>query len=309
MGIFSAFTKQLTPIIDRRRLYGEINNVREILNETLGPSIQLFIEAHQEVGGFKSQESIQYINRLTSSVRLIGTRWPELFNGVLDLVRSQLDEIEKLVPRKFAPNLSTADMSYSQANILLYLNTISRFADDFLRTASVLTSWEAAKQGGIPFRPSRGVKAMNDNALVRTRNAIVLFYTHRADLTRVISSLTDATISEDTEETVTTSTPVGRLTIMDRQANISAYEFNPFYVIGKWVAEYQVKRFKRRKEERTALQLRLQELRIIRDDRPLDQRSKVQRLIENVDGRIADYDAEIARFEDRYLQDVDEWSE
>lgn len=122
---------------------------------------------------------------------------------------------------------------------------------------------------------------------------------HQRDFDKVLKNVSDAVISPDTYQLAEKSQSEDKLAPF-RTRNFSVSN-NPFFLFGKWLSEVQVKLFWSAKEERQALQLRLQELRELEEDGKAS--PKLQQHIRYTESRIEELNYRIQKVYDENVID------
>lgn len=304
-GFFSKFTNKVTEVIDRRRLIGEVH----VVSETLEDSAQISIQNLEEYFGKTlptSREGRSFVDDLSRAIRFNPkTDWVDVLDESVDIVRDHLKVLEGEITRKFSNQINADDMTYRQANICLYLGIISQYLDALSRTTTLLFGYEANMVGGTPYRPKRDVAVIDAEATKIVLDLIPVFFLNAKSLARTINTLTDAEISDENEALLTNTQGASKLRLTTQRNLIIGARYNIIYSVRKFFRELEVRRYNRRKELRSAQQLRLQELLELRNEN--GEQPKLERFIKAVEDRITKIDSQITRFEEDHLQDDEGW--
>ena len=308
MGKITRFLRSIVPVLERRALRGELAELQERYTEQLRPAFDDF-RGYFDNRQMKSNEAKNIERSIVRASRLAGVNSLSVTLGELyNVVGQHLEVLSKEVDRLFSSSTPAEGMTFKQANIVAYLGELSEFMDAGLRVQYLVTAQECAASGGIAFRPNRGEAAINEAAIATVCSLAPVLLTSLSDLGKAIRQLTDAVVDEESEEMLGASTPVKTLLIRNSTSGAFGGKYNFAEIIGKLRVERQVDKYNRNKEQRAVDRLRLQELREIEQDLPNENRAKIQRLIQAIDGRIGNLDYKIAKFEETYLKDKDEWS-
>lgn len=291
--------KRLPEVTDKERILSTIKNIRQAIYDQLNPTLDdlfAFFGENGPVSKFGKSFKAQVV--FESNIR----NEAEWFNGIthsVDIVKQHLDVLEYEVSKGFIKRLITEAATFRELNILGYVDVLFKYVDRLMKTCYVLAMEEAAATTKRPYRPSRGSFAYNSECssfVTRTMGAIKA---NGDNLAQAIKNLANAEVTEETVETLATTRPTFATRL--HPAGFLSSKWNIFFSAYKIYVEYQVNTYNRRKTERQALQLALQQAKEEREDAGANgDKAKVQRWIDSLEGRIERLDSQISNFEKEY---------
>lgn len=286
------YVRRLSPTYERKEVMGVLRQLREEMRDYTLPIAKDAQEAFVD-HTFKSAYTRELTQAMRKRVMFQGSPLDILVIS-LERLDSNIDVLEKEVKKKFAFQFSTANITYDRVELLRYIESALFYTKYFRKLLLRLVAEEAIALGSAaPLRWAKAERMWLDNNL----KAFVELYPAMAkdsrDLTKTLANTATAEIDEATAETAEKT--LGHKLDPMRLNAISA-NHNPFFIVGKMLAELQVKQYQATKEESQALQLRLQELREIQGGG--DTSPKLQKLIHHTENRIEQLDYRIHQIEE-----------
>lgn len=290
---------RLPEVTDKDRILATIKNIRQAIYEQLTPTLDdlfAFFGEHGPVSKFGKSFKARVL--FEANIR----HDAEWFNGIthsVDIVKEHLDVLEQEVSKGFIKRMVTQAATFRELNILGYVDVLFKYIDRLMKTCYVLAMEEAAAVTKRQYRPSRGSYAYNNECSSFVTRTMGMIQANRDDLSRAIKNLANAEVTEETVETLSTTRPSFATKL--HPSGFLASKWNIFFSAYKVYVEYQVNTYNRRKTERQALQLALQQAKEEREDANSNgEKAKVQRWIESLEGRIERLDSQISNFEKEY---------
>lgn len=296
MTEITQFVKQLDPTLDRRRIIGELETVRETLIYETSVSgrdaLEVLDRSFPATG-----EARSFSMRVIGAVRFPDKdRWYNTMIQSLNIALSFIDVLKGMVNSEFPPKLDTPSITYRQATILGIASNLNEYAQTFDRITTWLLNEAGAHAGGVANKPLPGEIAITKDAEHKFLSFMPFLFLHERDLKQYIKSTPDTVVDAESESVVTA---LGRNSWFS-EAHF-ATPWNPFYTYSKWRAEAQANQYNQRKEQRRAQQLRLLELRGLAEED--GETAMIQKQIQLTSSRINKIDAKLKEFEEDYLSD------
>jgi len=293
MSILS-FIQSLPSVMERRQVMNVIDQLKLEYDDTISPIIDDVREAFAGVpkksilGKRMDTVARRYISFSGDSLTLV-------LNNLTN-IRSSFDIIEKDVKTAFSVQFTNNNMSFERANVLKFIEALAfyiRYARKYLlflvaaESAALgkatITKWSAAEQEWIDTY-------MDDFfALYQTMSLPPSEFKAR------IQRASNATVDEATYQVAMQS--LGAQKTDPLQMDGFSPRQNPFMMLGRFLAEMQVTRYKEAQEEFYGLQLRLQELKDLKAGEPSN--PVIQKTIQAYEKRISEYEYELRAIEEK----------
>lgn len=307
-GIISSFTSSITPILERRQIRGAIASTEENLNENVRGSIEqlnTFFSGRvpEAKEGLKIVKSIQFAVHFAPL-----SRWSEILLESVDILASQLAFLMEESNRSFSNTVAKDGITFRQTTVLAYINYLSLYADALLRLCHMLTLFESKVSGGTGVHRSKAEIAEDEETVRVVLSGLTTLFTYRNSLGRAIAKIVDAEVTEETEETVLATRGKDSVGLSRNNIFIIGPYKNIFSYFGRLWVERGAKQYRLNRETKIANQLRLQELRELRDGDENFDRTKLSLLIKATEDRIEDLTYRIRTFEEENLAPQDQWS-
>ena len=289
----STFVKGLVQTLDRREVINAINTVYTETDEFTLPIIESIMEDASIADVIERTPTMTQLGAaIKREVRYDGLL--SLFKLSLEGVKSQLDVIKALAKTNIGTKVAVETVTFNQATMLQYVEYMG-FYTRYLRRALLVALGEINASKGSVTRSSWTKGDMEWLNVTRADFAqlsrVVLI--KDSEFTRLLKSIPDIEISEAASDAAR-AVVSGRLDPL-RLRNMKA-AINPLFSLGKVFAEFQVFVYRLAKEEKQALELRLQEIKELEAGGKAN--PKMQRYIQQTEERIAKYSYQIEKFED-----------
>lgn len=294
------FVQGLSPVLDRRQVVSEIKQVRDELTDNTMPELRQFQELFTTAGSntkpvpLDSKWVKQFERGLSRHMRFRGTSWVDAWVDTLEKTQFHLGDLEDLVRKEFGSEIPRSGMSFEKVTLLQVIEMMGFFVTYSRKLMLRITGEESTVQSkATKYTPSRGERELVDEQLDTFYLVFATLYQQK-DLKTTLTKLSDALIDEDTYEVARQSIPHNKQEAL--RVGMFSPSNNPFFIAGKWFAEWQVKRYQAAKEERQALQLRYQELRELAEDGNVN--PKLQQHITHTENRIESLNYKIQKIYD-----------
>lgn len=290
------FFAGLVPSFERSRIVEDVDALRSAVRDNLLPA---FRHAAALTASKKfASEKLASFNEVFALTLPEFRRWG-YFEAMLRLYTSlneKLDLIDRMVPELFAKDVTKESMTYRKASILQYLSII-RFVNEYssrcllrLLAAETLTLAGKADQVDRQLTPAE-IKWLDENQAAYMQ-ALKLLAIPTAELSSALETIPEITIVPERFDQVAATVGLQKLDPlrMGFIGNIG----NPIYFVRAYFAERQVEEYKRQKELKRALELRLMALKEAQAGKT---DARLQQQIEYTEARIARMNSELAELE------------
>lgn len=288
------YVRELAPVTERRELLNQIRSLREEYDATLAPIIddvgEVFgtMQLKSDLGMRLSTELRRAISFNTEPIKLV--------LDTLSNIRGSFDMIESEIRRLFAIQFTNSNLTFDRANMLRFVDGLSFYIRYGRKLLLNLIAQEAMKLGkATELKSSRAEKEWLYTNMAQFITLYPAMSLKTNELKQRLSRASNAEVNEGTYEVA-----VSALSMAQRDPlNMDGFSprQNPFVLFGKFLAEYQVERFKEAEQEFLALQLRLQEMREMQSSGKVD--ARLQKLIKEYEIRISDYNYRLGKIQDR----------
>lgn len=274
--------------------------IRAIREDLVSYTIPTYITAAEDFKKHpvKSKAMIDYENTFSKMVdrqnRQVGC-----FEATLHCLRNMqtnLDFIETLVEKSYSHDIVVAGITYKRAQILQYI-AITGFVSEYARRVLLyLLACEANVEAKtLPDgkeRPIPEINWLNANrsAFFRSLNVVSV---KEKELSALIENIPDITVTSDNEDL--TRETLGRHKVDPMNFHIIPIGLNPFHFFGVRWANRQVVKYQRAKEEKRAVEFRLEQLRSQRSGEP---DPRLEKTISYYEGEVNKLSAKIAKMEE-----------
>ena len=201
-------------------------------------------------------------------------------------LEDKLDIIDKMIPDLFAKDVTKESITYRKASILQYLATV-RFINEY--SARSLLRFLAAEQNAalgkedqidVQLAPAE-LKWLTDNQQAYLQ-ALKLLSIPVKDLAAALNQIPEITVVPERYDVVAQT--VGLQNLDPLKLGLISGNWNPIYHLRSLWVERQVEAYKRDKETKRALELRLLALKQAHEGK---QDARLAQQIEYIEGRIA----------------------
>jgi hypothetical protein len=249
MGIFDTFFKRLKSLINKKDLQFTIDNIHDILDdiEKLTTLYSVYMTENKP-----ANQDIKYLidNFYRTFENKIGSG-KNLFNDIsaaLLILKQNLKLIETYVEKNVPNNTIGSALSFKKGFALAYINNTEFCLDYILKLIDFYVDFEVNKS-----------KMLSKANIVYVEGNIKRFSLLFSNLTiktdkfeKEFNQLPDILITDDNQQLVTSEN--------ESIININSFmgfRYSPIFFISKIISDYQINKYKERKETIKYLQLRL----------------------------------------------------
>ncbi len=293
------FFAGLIPSFERSRIVEDVDMLRSEVRDNLLPA---FKQAASQMASKKfSSKMVADFNEVFG-MTLPDYRRMGYFEGMAHFYASlieKLDLIDRLVMELFAKDVTKETLTYRKTAILQYLSAI-RFINEYssrcllrLLAAESLTLLGKADQVDRQLAPAE-IKWLEENRSAYMQ-ALKLLAIPVKDLNAAFDTIPEITVVPERFQQVAATVGLHKLDPL--QLGLISAQWNPIYHLRSYFAERQVEQYRRNKELKRALELRLLAL---REAQAGKQDARLQQQIEYTEARIARLNHEIAEMERQY---------
>lgn len=215
----------------------------------------------------------------------------------LKRVLANLDVAEKLVVANLSGQVSANGLTYKQAAVLQYINAIFLVSKYSRKWLNMIFTYESAQYENSGTVVEESLTRAERVWLEKTFPDFLSAYNSAiGDTDKVLQKLNEVpeiTVSESNENALNSTVGISKLDPM--KSGLIATKANPIFFIRMQIAEWQVARFNEAKEELRAIELRLQLLKELQQNRP---NAKLELAIRQAESRMQDKQADVARLEE-----------
>ena len=286
------YVKNLTSDLERVDILNDISDYGREYKESIETPMERMVEMLSQ-HTYKSEE----IKNLITTIKMNLTYRvnPNFFFTVqisTKKIPTKLEMLNRMVERDFGDIVITNGLRYDRANVLKYVETIG-FVMTYcrkliLRTLKLETEEISGVKDTLETKQLKIYLKENSVAFAIALNVLV---GSSAEQLKLVSEIPQQRVTEESEEILGAATDPFRLGFISPS-------LNPIYIIGRYRAELQVRRYKERNEEIKQIQNRLLDLKLKREggaDARLDQ------TIEAYEGRLEKIVAKNLEFEEKYI--------
>jgi len=274
-------------------------NLRLLREDLVNQTLPLYETALSDLGGksLRSKVGQDFVKKFNQAVDTpFRGDWLAVSVATMKVLQNNLDTLENLVEKNFARDVVISGMTYQKAQILQYISYAEFFSQYARQVLLYITAAEAnvvAKtlQPGKE-RPAPEIQWLesNQDSFFKIFRIVVIKST---DLTKLLESIPEITITEDNTGTLAQVQGVAKLDPL--QFGLISLNWNPFYKIGvKW-ANYRIDKNNRAKAEKRAIEFRLEQL---RKQASGQNDPQLELVITNYEDQVNKLAAKIAKFEE-----------
>ena len=288
------YVKSLLSHFNKERVQEDINICR---NEMQNTTIVMYQNAEGALKNLQSKEAKEFEKQWFTYVKnakrgsLVSS-----IHGKLEECLPTLDMLDKLAEARFEDEIMTAGMTISKATSLRLVEVagfISTYALRFLNYVYVLETTAVTGQAGyVGQNLTPGEITMIKNHFPEFCLAIAAFAREPKSVEKTLDSIPEILVSERGESALKVfgEAKVDPLGVF----RVKGFTYNPIYHVGLLVAEMQANRYKRAKELKSVLELRLLNL---QQQQSGSADATLDREIEIIQSRIDSLDEKIRKAE------------
>ena len=292
------FITSLIPSVKKADVKEDIRITQKEISEK---AIPLYSDANTyfQSTGFKSPESKEISNRFLKAFRfsdIQGKNVIECVNKALPMLVSVISQIDSDVDELLSTTNMTDVLTYKKASLIRGADLISFASLYSLNLLTYIYINEVIEVGGSEYKESKMPKAKEMAVVNNIDNFAKILTVYAVPLAKYndkFKDTPDINISMDAD--VVTEALKGKNPDMLNVSLPMGFYGNPIYSFGMIIAEWQANRYKANKERKAYLELKLLQLKSLRDgsdDHDLDKQ------IQYMEDRIAKLDYKIHKQEE-----------
>jgi hypothetical protein len=288
------FVRQIAPSFRRDDVAEKLRLLRECLEEQTLPPYRALLE--EPIAG-KSKAVQDYEKEFA---RYVHTQhrgnWIEVTNKVLTNISANMSVFESLVEKNYAKDIIASGVTFKKAEILRviafadFVVTYSRQHLLYMLAAEANVEAKTLQNG--KERPLPELTWLNVNKVGYFKAMGVMAMSGK-ELVDAISDIPEVIINEDSATSVEQT--IGKVKVDPFAANLIPVTWNPFYYIGVRMANRELARINRAKQEKRALEFRLEQL---RQQKRGEHDAKLEKTIEFYEDEVNLLMAKIAKYEE-----------
>lgn len=295
------FFNSLLPSFERNRITEDVAALRKELHESVVPAYQR-AEKVMASHPLRNAQAIAFQNDFNKALPdmarfglVSGSR--RIF-AELDV---QLRVIDELVESTFAKDVTKETMTFQKVTILRYLE-LARFATTYsTRLLLWLTEVESNaalnKEAASTLTPAE-LTWLTDNKRTYLFEVLPVLDQTAQELKQTLKGIPEITVVPERMDLMRQT--IGAHKLDPLQLGFIGTRYSPIYHLRMYYSEWQVKRYKAMLEEKRALEFRLLALQEAYDGK---ENAKLEQAIQYSQGRLQRLNYELARLEERYLED------
>lgn len=293
------YLQNLMPRLKRRELLDTIEKTRTELNDGAVPAYE---SAAEFFGNrkFKSKWVEQFDTTFNKEFRVKHKgNFIQAIHETLPLLSENLNSIERLMDADKEINFSRDAVSLLNLNLIRAVDHMRFLIEYATRLLNLALTMEVNIADGVKETVDIGhaeLDWVNSNKTMFI-GAYSLLTMKKADFDRRLKDIPAVEVGEDSIEMVEGNLQDGRADPL--QMNLIPLPLNPFYHIGRWVAEIQARNYKRTIATRDSIQLRLLYLRQQEAEGNAD--PILRNEIEQTQSRVEKLNYEIKEMEEKWL--------
>lgn len=297
MKKLSDYFGSLSELLTRRDLEEDANQTLDILRTKVIPQYD------QAAAVFKSatfqSESANNINKaLSEYLKFRNGNFITALNKTLPTLQGKVEKVKAVAELSKENDIANVAMSVVEYNVIRLLETAAFIADFAPKVLNLAVTAESNVLAGSTTEIEGLTPAFVDE--VRTKlatlgAALSLFEVTEKQMEDTLKALPDLTIGKDDIDAVMQT--VGRTKIDPFETRFIPPALNPFYHFGRYVAEYQVDRYERTKDEAKMLEFKLLNYKNLQAGKP---DAKIQRAIELTQERLDKSNYKLAKMKEKY---------
>jgi hypothetical protein len=290
------FVASMLPSFEKTRILEDVNLLKTELRETTLPPYQ---EAVLHFGNKKFNSKVcQNYDRELQGIVKSKTRgnYINIVEKILADVDKSFDEIESLIDKNFAKDVSASGMTYLKANLIQYIEALSFMT----RYSRKLLSWtlheelKAVDSSTMIVDPfTKATKEWFWNNRLNYFKCLKIIELVKGNLKARLSVIPDMVIVPEEVDYIESSVGISKTDPL--QMGLIPLAMNPIYHVRMTVAEWQVNRHKEAQEELRSLQYRLLALKEANSGK---KDAKLEQAIEYTEGRVQKLNRKISEMEE-----------
>jgi hypothetical protein len=288
------YVRSLAPVIERRELLNQLDQLQDEYDETLSP---LVADVRDALSAFPTKSTLagKMDDTLRRTVNYRGQSLAMILDS-LDNMRSNFEIVKKEIRSLFSIQFTNTALTFDRANMLKFVEAMNFYTRYGRKYLLFVVASEAALVG--KSTPTRWSPAETDWVMTNMAQFALLYPAMSLsgqELRQRLNKASNASIDPETFELATRSLSAMQLDPLAIDG--FSPQQNPFMLLGKYLAEYRVAQYQIAREEYYGLQLRLQELRELREQKPAS--PVIQKQIQAYEKRISEYEYKLELIEEK----------
>jgi len=295
-----SFFLGLLPNFERSRILEDIEGLRGQVRDNL---IKAFKSADALLGtaNYKAQLSIDWNGVFSHSVpKYRGQTFIHGMQAFLNAAVANLDYLERIVPEMFAQDVTKESLTYRKTFVLQYLSAL-RFVEKYssMMLLRVVAAETYTAQGRSDLIDSQLTPAelkwlsQNREAYLQALKTLDI---NVKDLGHALETAADVKVVPDRMQALVQTLGADKTDPLRMGFIVS--DWNPIYFMRKVYAEFQVKQYNAKLEEKRLVEYRLLQLREAQQGK---QDARLEQQIEYSEGRLAKLNHELHEMQTEYL--------
>lgn len=295
------FFSSLLPSFERDRISEDVAELRKELHDHVLPA---YLRASKLTNGkgFKSDEVAAFDTQFNTALREYGRYgFIEGTYRLFSPLEAQLKTIDEMIDSMFAKDVTKETMTYQKVSVLRYLEVmrfVLRYSARSLLWATELETRAILGQEVKSDLTPAEQAWLKDNARGYL-DALPILNQSASELKQTLRSIPEVIVVPERMDVVRQTVGAHKLDPL-QLGFLSTSRYNLVYHLRMYYAEWQVKRYKAMVEEKRTLEFRLLALQEAYEGK---QDAKLGQAIEYSQGRLQRLNYELARLEERYLED------
>lgn len=291
------FVESISPNFERSRMIEDIEMMRDSVASTITPTLKK-LEKIMSGQPFKSKAATDLHGLIGANVSVLRNRTVvQQLTAITGTIADNLAYMEQQVPVMFAKDVTRETLTYRKSAFLQVL-ALSRFALDYTtRVLGYILESEIAvrTKGDATARYAKPELDALAQQLHPFAEAVATLYVPRQEFVHKLDNVPEITF--DPARFSVVSQTVGLRNLSPFKGNLIATRLNPIYKARMMFAEWQVKRYKAKKEEQRALELRCLALAEALQGK---QDAGLQQELDYTTGRLQSLNHELHQLEQKY---------
>jgi hypothetical protein len=288
------FIQQLAPCFKRDDLAEKLRMLRINLEDQTIPAYQNFIDSGIKI---KSRNLVEFEKEFDKNIKLpFRGSWAEVTLHVLQNISANLSLFETLAEKNYARDIIATGITFKKAEILRlfaiadFVVTYSRQNLLFLVASEANVEARTLQSGKERPLPEMSFLEANKVGYFRCFPVMSLKAT---DIQSKLNDIPDIVVNEESSNT--TASTIGSVKLDPMGNSMIPITWNPFYYIGVRMVNREAARMERAKNEKRAIEFRLEQLRMQARG---ENDAKLEKTIEFYEQEVNLLAARIAKFED-----------
>lgn len=288
------FIRQLAPVFRREDLIEKMRMLRIDLEDQTIPAFQGLVEAGIKN---KSKVVVEFEKAFAKTVRThYKGDWAEVTLQILQNISANLSIYESMIDKNYAKDIIASGITFKKAELLRlfaiadFVVTYSRQNLLYLLAAEANVEARTLQMGKERPMPELNWLAANQLGYLKSMQIMAM---RSADQVNAMNEIPDIIVNEDS--LTTADATIGSLKLDPFAASMIPISWNPFYHMGVRLANRENMRIDRAKNEKRALEFRLEQLRMQGRG---EQDARLEKTIEFYENEVNLLAAKIAKYEE-----------